>query len=188
MVLFLSVLLYLTLTGAAFDNVSDSTLKLFMFFSAASVAVGWVCLKKIKDNKWPILSFGILLAVPIVFVLVAVPYGKRSSVATAEAVAEGYTKGNLASMRSALQEYYLKNNNFPDSLSVLTGVGKPLKAIPTAKIRPFHPDSSEVYYGTAPNDSGGWFYANDPTDKVHFGDFFVNCTHKDIHGQSWSTY
>lgn len=105
--------------------------------------------------------------------------------------AEGATKGNLASLRSALSIYYGdKDGIYPSSLAALTARGKHrpyLRRIPKAQMPPYHAASSAVHYGTRPNDSGGWLYDADSHD-ANWGLIWVNCTHTDSKASVWSSY
>ena len=92
---------------------------------------------------------------------------------------EAGTKGNLGSIRSALQIYYGDNEGIsPESLGPLTIGSRYLPAIPQAKPGAHHPPSSAVK--PALDDSGGWVYSD--------GSVFVNCTHTDARGSVWTSY
>lgn len=97
-------------------------------------------------------------------------------------------RGNLGALRSALSIYYGDmEGEYPSKLESLTISGKYLPSIPRAKALPDHPGSSAVHNGPAPDDSGGWFYNNVPSD-TGFGTLMINCTHTDAKGSAWTVY
>lgn len=104
---------------------------------------------------------------------------------------EGATLGNLGAIRSALSIYYAdQGTTFPSTVGSLTVGGQYLKAIPPTSWANYHQDTAVVKEGpgsSAIDDSGGWAYDNDPND-ADFGKIWVNCTHTDIKGSSWTTY
>lgn len=103
---------------------------------------------------------------------------------------EGSTKGNLGSMRSALSIYYGDMEGlYPTDMSSLTVSGKYLTAVPNTQTADYHPDSSaEIDSTSGPmSDSGGWFYNSSPTGP-NFGSTFVNCSHTDTSGTTWTAY
>ncbi|MBI5240331.1 MAG: hypothetical protein HY926_07640 [Elusimicrobia bacterium] len=121
---------------------------------------------------------------------------------------EGNSIGRLSGIRSALSIYYGDMEGFyPTDLSALTAphVGRDgnvvtyLESLEAAQCRsPYHPtpDCSrnrepgihdQITYSTAPTDAGGWGYNNDP-GHPNFGSIWVNCTHTDINGRSYSAY
>ncbi|MEK7656603.1 MAG: prepilin-type N-terminal cleavage/methylation domain-containing protein [Elusimicrobiota bacterium] len=104
---------------------------------------------------------------------------------------EGATKGNLGAIRSALSIYYGDMEGlYPDNPVSLTSGAKYLATMPTAKTPAYHADSAVVSLnsGTAAiTNAGGWAYNNGSSD-ANFGSLFVNCTHTDTKGSTWSTY
>ena len=101
---------------------------------------------------------------------------------------EGAGRGNLNAIRAALDGYRQDSKDgFPTDLSILTLDKKYLSAIPSAKTPPYHPDSSAVRNGNAPQDSGGWFYIN-ARGEAQAGKVFVDCTHTDSKASLWTTY
>lgn len=126
---------------------------------------------------------------------------------------EGATKGGLSAVRSALQIYYSDNEGwFPtgaDALTSLTVNAKYIKEIPVAKLpltgHDGIPDVPSLYtnaslpvtspptkkgedYNT-PSDYGGWAYYSDSSDTANWGNFLVNCTHKDVKGTTiWTEF
>ncbi|MBI5595415.1 MAG: hypothetical protein HY928_04930 [Elusimicrobia bacterium] len=55
-----------------------------------------------------------------------------------------------------------------------------------ARLPPYHKDSNAVLNAAAPDDSGGWRY--DASARQGQFRFFVNCTHTDSKGTSWTEY
>jgi general secretion pathway protein G len=106
---------------------------------------------------------------------------------------EATTKGNLASLRSALSIYYSDTEgHYPyDDLTSLSSNSKYLSAIPAAKLPAMsgyntgHPDNSVVATPSV-TDAGGWSYDN--SGDANFGTIVVNCMHSDSKGISWSSY
>jgi len=98
---------------------------------------------------------------------------------------EGATKGNLGTLRSALQIYFADHRSYPKDLSELTRDGKYLSTIPNNQVS----DSNTVVYISSPviTGTGGWAYVNDP-DSPAFGNVYANLLAKDIRGYPWSYY
>jgi prepilin-type N-terminal cleavage/methylation domain-containing protein len=105
---------------------------------------------------------------------------------------EGATKGNLGAIRSALSIYYGDMEGlYPNNPVALTAGAKYLAVMPTAKTPAYHADSAAVNLNSGVlaiiDTGGGWAYNNGSTD-ANFGSLFVNCTHTDTKGSTWSTY
>ncbi|MBI5595074.1 MAG: hypothetical protein HY928_03185 [Elusimicrobia bacterium] len=104
---------------------------------------------------------------------------------------EGASKGNLGAIRSALSISYGDNEGvYPYHPAALLAEGKYLRGIPKAKTPNYHADSTAVRLGAGSwdgDDSGGWLYVGDPASE-DFGAVFVNCTHTDTKGSSWTVY
>jgi len=105
-------------------------------------------------------------------------------------------KGNLSSVRSALQIYYGDNEGrFPtDDLSCLTKDNKYLPELPPLWVKydrdhP-HPQTNEVvvYSSGSGGDTGKYAYMNDPAYPAQWGNLFVDCTHPDNGKMPWSTF
>ncbi|MBI3554407.1 MAG: type II secretion system protein [Elusimicrobia bacterium] len=102
---------------------------------------------------------------------------------------EGASKGNLGGVRSALSVYYGDmEGQYPADLASLTVSGKYLQTLPVSKSPNYHSDVSSVLTGLfAPDDTGGWMYDNIVSDG-NAGVIWVNCTHSDSRGTTWTTY
>jgi prepilin-type N-terminal cleavage/methylation domain-containing protein len=101
---------------------------------------------------------------------------------------EGATKGNLGAVRSALSIYYGDmEGQYPADPIAMTIGAKYLAALPKAKTPNYHADSAGVNLASATNDAAGWNYNNVLTD-ANFGSLWVNCTHTDTKGSTWTTY
>lgn len=98
-----------------------------------------------------------------------------------------HAKGNLRSLRLALQVYYGNTEGtFPDNLAVLTEREKYISVIP-AVTPPGHEKSSKaVRYVTGVramaelankvDDAGGWLYVSDKGSSL-WGTLMINCNH-----------
>lgn len=115
---------------------------------------------------------------------------------TAENKSRTSNKGNLSLVRSALQVYYGDNEGrFPtDDLSCLAADKKYPGELPPLwveydKKHP-HPRTSGVvvYSSGSGSDTGQYAYMNDPAYPANWGSVFVDCTHLDGRGISWSTF
>jgi prepilin-type N-terminal cleavage/methylation domain-containing protein len=107
---------------------------------------------------------------------------------------EGYTKGALSTLRSAVSVYYADNNGiYPsDDLTSLLAGHKYINVIPIVKIpRTPHDTTALVAPGASTStyitDAGGWAYVNNPSDK-DWGMLAVNCSHLNIAGEPWSVF
>ncbi|OGS12510.1 MAG: hypothetical protein A3J70_10965 [Elusimicrobia bacterium RIFCSPHIGHO2_02_FULL_61_10] len=141
----------------------------------------------------------LMIVVAIIGILAAIAIPKFADLINK--AKEGSTKGALSSVRSAIQVYYGDNEGwFPaDSLACVTLNAKYIAEIPLAKMPGTgHGDSRLVspVSAAALADSAGWFYYNDTTAAVTWGNFVVSCTHEDIKGRGdsvsaatpWSTF
>jgi general secretion pathway protein G len=102
---------------------------------------------------------------------------------------EASTRGNLATLRSALSIYYGDNYElYPlDNLTSLASDTKYLAFIPLVKTPPHHGDSSAVTPETTASDTGQWSYDNVQTD-ANWGHIEVGCLHADSRTQVWTSY
>lgn len=107
---------------------------------------------------------------------------------------EGYTKGALSTLRSAVSIYFADNQGkYPaDDLGSLVAGGKYISNIPVVKLpRTTHLVTAAVATGASTaafvTDSGGWAYVNNPLNKG-WGQLSVNCSHLDIKGIDWSVF
>ena len=104
---------------------------------------------------------------------------------------EGASKGNLGSIRSALSIYYGDmEGQYPADPGSLTIGGKYLSTMPAAKAPNYHADSSTTFLGSQAGgwqDVSGWIYDSVRTDQS-YGSIFVDCTHTDSKGSSWTSY
>lgn len=95
----------------------------------------------------------------------------------------------LGSIRSALSIYYGDlEGAYPEDLRALAVSGKYLVELPKAHIPVHHWDSAEVHNGAAPDDSGGWWYRQDPALRQDGGNVRFNCTHTDTRNSVWTSY
>ncbi|MBI3552620.1 MAG: hypothetical protein HY077_08875 [Elusimicrobia bacterium] len=101
---------------------------------------------------------------------------------------EGATRGSLGSLRAAIAAHRGDHGGrWPADLEGLKVDGQLRHGVPLAKTPHFHPASPRISYGSVSDDSGGWRY-NNAAEDPHFGEFWVNCTHTDTKGTTWSSY
>lgn len=107
---------------------------------------------------------------------------------------EGYTKGALSTLRSAVAVYYADNQGrYPaDDLASLLASHKYINSLPIVKIpRTPHLIINTVTPGASTStfitDTGGWAYVNNEAD-LGWGQLAVNCSHLDIKGDDWSLF
>ncbi len=137
----------------------------------------------------------LMIVVAIIGILAAIAIPKFANLIRQSQ--EGATKGNLSGIRSALSIYYGDNTGvYPTDLPGLTVNGKYLSVIPNSTIPPYHTATSlDVNQtggggpGAASEASGAgeWLYDSLSTDG-NYGGVWVNCTHTDTHGTTWTTY
>lgn len=134
----------------------------------------------------------LMIVVAIIGILAAIAIPKFSDLV--DKSKEGYTKGALSTLRSAVSVYYADNQGkYPaDDLSSLLAGHKYISNIPVVKIpRTPHLLTNNVAAGgstaTYITDAGGWAYVNAPSDHG-WGQLSVNCSHPDIKGGDWSVF
>ena len=128
----------------------------------------------------------LMIVVAIIGILAAIAIPKFAELIRKSS--EGASKGNLGAIRSALSIYYGDmEGQYPADLPALTVSGKYLASIPVAKAPNFHGDTSVVIDQLTANDGGGWSY-NDTVGNANFGTLWVNCTHTDTKGTTWTAY
>jgi prepilin-type N-terminal cleavage/methylation domain-containing protein len=119
---------------------------------------------------------------------------------------EGATKGNLGGLRSSISIYYGEMEGWFPVPTANTGTGslndvltmdsgKYLKEVPNCYTPPFHAKTTTVDIAPASGDeatgtAGAWGYRDErtPTTGNQWGDIWVNCTHTDSKGATWSSY
>jgi len=129
----------------------------------------------------------ILIAIIGIVLAVAIPQFARARLRAKELD----TRKALTALRSALAAYHKDmGGRYPAHVSELLLGDKYLRSVPKAKVPPHHMDSDSVrlaLHSSDSDDSGGWAYVAEPSSK-DWGTVFVNCTHTDIKGASWSDY
>lgn len=131
----------------------------------------------------------LMIAVTIIGILAGIASYKMAELT--EKSKQGYMKGQLANIRSALNIYYSDNSSYPvDDLSSL--MPKYMERMPHTKtVNAAHPDNDTVTTGdsisSAMSDHGGWAYVNDENSS-EWGKMAVNCTHPDLDGRAWSSH
>jgi prepilin-type N-terminal cleavage/methylation domain-containing protein len=151
----------------------------------------------------------LMIVVAIIGILAAIAVPKFADLISKSQ--EGATKGNLATVRSALKVYYADTEGwYPgDNLACLTANSKYLKEIPTAKIPAYHAATARVC--TSMYAAGGcltglgapamwdgqnnalWLYWEQDVPPMmgtlrHKGDFWIGCTHLDAKNMGWSLF
>lgn len=101
----------------------------------------------------------------------------------------GSTKGGLGAIRSSLAIYYGDHDNvYPDSPQALMIGGKYLFEMPKVQDTPHPPTNAvELYRLRMSRDTGRWGYVNNPSD-AQWGTVFIDCTHTDSRGKTWSAF
>ena len=128
----------------------------------------------------------LMIVVAIIGILAAIAIPKFANLIRKSG--EGASKGNLGSIRSALSIYYGDmEGQYPADLASMTVAGKYLASVPVAKAPNYHTDASTLLEATAITDASGWMYDNIVTDP-NLGTLWVNCTHTDTKGTTWTTY
>jgi len=136
-----------------------------------------------KMSKKGFTLIELMIVVAIIGILAAIAIPKFANLINKSK--EGATKGALSTVRSAIQVYYGDNEGwFPtDTLAVLTSGGKYINQMPVAKL-PGTGHSDNAAVANAAGDTSGWVYYAAPASPTTWGNFAVNCTHKDIAGQA----
>ena len=132
----------------------------------------------------------LMIVVAIIGILAAIAIPKFAELIRKSG--EGASKGSLGAVKSALSIYYGDmEGQYPTNWYALTISGKYLGDIPKAKTPNYHSDSSATTLGSPTNggvnDGSGWAYDNIIADG-NFGNLWVNCTHTDTKGSSWTSY
>jgi prepilin-type N-terminal cleavage/methylation domain-containing protein len=128
----------------------------------------------------------LMIVVAIIGILAAIAIPKLASLIRKSS--EGASKGNLATLRSALSIYYGDmEGQYPATLDSLTVAGKYLGAVPSAKAPNYPSDSAALTYQVSANDGSGWSYNNVYLNSNQ-GTVLVNCTHTDTKGTIWTVY
>ncbi len=129
----------------------------------------------------------LMIVVAIIGILAAVAIPKFANLIRKSN--EGASKGNLGGIRSALSIYYGDmEGQYPANLASLTVGGKYMRTISAAKAPDYHTDTSTVAEQLSASDAGGgWVYNNTSSDP-NFGTVWVNCTHTDTKGTTWTKY
>ena len=92
----------------------------------------------------------------------------------------------LATLRAAVARYAADTKTKgPLDLSDLTKEGKYLSELPAVGLSGQHAKSARV--GALTDDTGGWVHSSWPGDPRE-GSVWINCTHTDNRGTSWSAY
>ena len=128
----------------------------------------------------------LMIVVAIIGILAAIAIPKFADLIRKSS--EGASKGNVGSIRSALSIYYGDmEGQYPADMASLTVAGKYLSSVPNAKSPNYHGDTSLVAQQVGANDGAGWVYNNSQTD-ANLGTVWVNCTHTDTKGTTWTSY
>ncbi len=138
------------------------------------------------EEGFTLIELLIVVAIIGILAAVAVPQFARTLRRSREAT----TKGNLATLRSAIGIAYTNNEGrYPtDDLSSLIPVY--LLAIPWKDTPPYHQAGNMVGAGNMASQTasrGDWFYDNDETEP-QFGTVQINCVHTDLKGMIWTSY
>lgn len=130
----------------------------------------------------------LMIVVAIIGILAAIAIPKFADLIRKSQ--EGSSKGNLGSIRSAMSIYYGDmEGQYPADMTSLTVAGKYLAAIPNAVAPNYHAAANWDHLGGsgAFTDGGEWAYDDVNTD-ANFGTVWVDCTHTDTKGTTWTSY
>lgn len=134
----------------------------------------------------------LMIVVAIIGILAAIALPKFSSLV--DKSKEGYTKGALAAIRTALSVYYADTEGrYPaDDLAVLTVSAKYIAVFPPTKLPgTSHANSNTITTGpdlaSLITDTGGWAYLSNSADP-DWGRLAVNCRHADAGANAWSSF
>jgi prepilin-type N-terminal cleavage/methylation domain-containing protein len=127
----------------------------------------------------------LMIVVAIIGILAAIAIPRFANLL--EKSREGATKGNLASIRSAVAIYYSeKEGTFPTDLT--TSFTSYLYPIPPAKATPLGNTSTVHLAWLIPCVPGtGWAFEADPI-KTFYGNVYANSNATDSTGKSFTTY
>jgi len=137
----------------------------------------------------------LMLVVAIIGLLAAIALPKFANLVVK--AKEASVKGKLGSLRSALSIYYADNEGFYPIAgiglpTIFTTGGKYLNAIPAASIPTVPAHDSVNAFGTNLADSlfGSVWGPNAQAWNMGFntGHIYVNCTHTDSKGSTWSLW
>ena len=141
-------------------------------------------LKELSKKGFTLIE--LMIVVAIIGILAAIAIPKFAELIRKSG--EGASKGNLGAIRSALSIYYGDmEGQYPTEMPALTIGGKYLSAVPVSKAPNYHGDTSAVVNQTSSNDGRGWSYNNE-SGNANLGTLWVNCTHTDTKGSTWTTY
>ena len=141
----------------------------------------------------------LMIVVAIIGILAAIAIPKFADLIRKSS--EGETKGNLGALRSVVSIYYGENECYPaptasgdisvpGSLGVWLTMnnGKYIQVIPNSYNPPYHPNgaafSISISSANEASYPGCWGY--DAAGQS--GNIWVNCTHTDTLGNTWSFY
>jgi len=139
--------------------------------------------KKHIDNGFTLIELMIIVAIISILALIVLPkFG-----AMVQKSKEASTKGQMGSVRSAIQIYYLDNDQtYPSSFSDLDSnyINDTTPLLYTTE-HPLSETVSDLADLDPDADSGQWGYVNTGPDAGHF---YVQCTHDDFKGVPWSSH
>ncbi|MFA6317747.1 MAG: hypothetical protein WC943_10045 [Elusimicrobiota bacterium] len=142
------------------------------------------------SKTWALVRLAVVAALAGVLVFFVLPQAREVQLLYGEV----QNRDGLRLLRKCLQQHHLINGRLPDDPRVLTRDPKfGLPRIPALWDTPWawfpHPPSSDISirYTPAAEDSGKWTYIH-PTAKDMAGRLFVDCTHTDSIGTSWTSY
>jgi prepilin-type N-terminal cleavage/methylation domain-containing protein len=150
-----------------------------------------------RRNGFTLIEMMLVVAIIGILAGIAIPQFSAMNLRSKEAT----TKGNLGSIRSALAVYYGDSDeNFPrDNLATLIADQKYLSALPPALLPATAQSSGHwaavgVTAGPFPGavddaaSGAGWAYDNSGDPTLQWGTVVVNCSHRDMIGNAWTSY
>ena len=137
----------------------------------------------------------LMIVVAIIGILAAIAIPKFAEMIRKSK--EGAVKGNLGSLRGALNIYYADmEGQYPngivtqDALASLTYNGKYLSVVPLVEMPPYHSSTNIELDSNLCTDTS-WAIAGDPARWTFcnlVGRVVVGCLHTDSKGTVWTTY
>lgn len=193
--------LFLThsLRGQGLESLFGVLAPMNMFLPAASIAVCLaVCLKhtrRYRDGElpgrqlaWSLLPHLLLSAMVYSWMV----YSSGMGMLIYNQAEHNPARGELSRLRGKLQLYRRKEGRYPAALSALEQDSRYPFRVPAlwrhSVGTPHRMSSGTAVYPTkVGRDSGLWGYVNEPSDP-YWGTVYIDCTHTDLTGKTWSSY
>jgi len=141
--------------------------------------------RRFSIRGFTLIELMVVVAILSILALIAVPkYGNMIRKAN-----EAGTKGHLGAIRDAIRLYYMENESiFPEYFDALREAGSKYLSGSIPLYTGIHPvtDAVDDLAAVDPlSDVGRWAYVS---GGPNMGYFWIQCTHLDSIGTSWSCY